>query len=58
MIQFDEHIFQMGWNHHLISVDASEMLVVDLYIHPEILIFYSLALGFWAGGLWTSWIVS
>ena len=35
MIQFDEHIFQMGWNHHLISVDASENVGRRLVYSPR-----------------------
>ena len=28
MIQFDEHIFQMGWNHHLVIVERIASLNV------------------------------
>ena len=33
MIQFDEHIFQMGWNHQLVLVFEKQTMVATLELH-------------------------
>ena len=41
MIQFDKHIFQMGWfNHQLVGIDHLDQSTVDRWIHTDDLHFF------------------